>query len=211
MVHRIRSCSETKLKRLSSLFGRAFFTDPLYEYIFPDLSTRQEAIAWELGNVVLYGLRFGAVHVDSRLQGCAVWLPPGETDFTEERMSQTGMLDSSEFLVADVEKRLTIFIERSEEVHRRIVPDPHWYLVLLGVEPDRQKNGIGSALLEYGLGIADEGRFPVYLETAEKKNLRFYCKHGFEVREQSALPGGPELWYMIRENKLGESHAGIHH
>ena len=55
-------------------------------------------------------------------------------------------------------------------------------------------------MLEYGLGIADEGSFPVYLETAESENLRFYHKHGFEVREQSALPGGPELWYMIREN-----------
>ncbi len=202
MVHHISSCSETKLTELSSLFGRAFFTDPLYEYIFPEISTRQEAIAWELGNVVRYGLRFGAVHVDSRLQGCAVWLPPGETDFTEERMSQTGMLDSSEFIVEDAYKRLEIFIEQSEEVHRRILPDPHWYLVLLGVEPARQKNGIGSALLEYGLSKVDEGRFPVYLETAESENLRFYRKHGFEVREQSALPGGPELWYMIREISL---------
>lgn len=200
MVHRIRSCSETKLKRLSSLFGRAFFTDPLYEFIFPDLSTRQEAIAWELGNVVRYGLRFGAVHVDSRLQGCAVWLPPGETDFTEERMSQTGMQNSTEYIDDEAEKRLMLFIEQSEEVHRRIIAVSHWYLVLLGVEPARQKTGIGSALLQFGLSKVDEGRFPVYLETTESENLQFYRKFGFEVQEQSALPGGTELWYLIREN-----------
>lgn len=147
MVRRIRSCSEAKFKVLRSLFSRAFFSDPLYEYIFPDFSTRREAIAWELGNVLRYGLRFGEVHVDSRLQGCAVWLPPGETDFTEERMLQTGMLDSSEFLVEDVEQRLKLFIEQSEEVHRRIMPVSHWYLVLLGVDPARQNNGIGSAML----------------------------------------------------------------
>jgi ribosomal protein S18 acetylase RimI-like enzyme len=66
--------------------------------------------------------------------------------------------------------------------------------VLLGVDPAWQKNGLGGALLKHVLSKLDEGRFAVYLETAESENLRFYRKHGFELQEHSALPDDPYLW-----------------
>ncbi len=199
-MENILRCNVSHVGMLAKLSARAFFNDPLYEYIFPDAATREILAAWELGNIAEYGIRFGEVYATSTLSGCAIWLPPGETDFTEVRMGEVGMLNSPAYFGAESEERLTAFMTESEECHRRVAPHPHWYLVLLGVDPARQGEGIGSALLAAGLAKADASRFPVYLETASPHNVPFYQRRGFEVRLEASLSeGGTHLWYMVRD------------
>jgi GNAT superfamily N-acetyltransferase len=182
--------------------ARAFFSDPLYVYLFPDEAERDRLLTWDLNHLIQYGIRFGEVYTTSTLSGCAVWLPPGETDFTEQRMREVGMLDSAAQIGADAEQRMLRFVSESEEFHRSIAFQPHWYLVLLGVDPPRQGGGIGSALLIPDLARADEGKLPVYLETANPGNLPFYEKRGFAVRAEAPLSdGGSTLWYMVRDPK----------
>ena len=112
------------------------------------------------------------------------------------------MLDSAAHIGADAEKRMLRFVSESEVFHRKVAPHWHWYLVLLGVDPPRQGGGIGSALLAPVLARADEGKLPVYLETANPGNLAFYQKRGFTVRAQAQLSdGGAYLWYMVRGSK----------
>jgi len=71
---------------------------------------------------------------------------------------------------------------------------------MIGVDPDLQGRGLGSALLPEWLSRADaEGR-PSYVETMVERKLRFYGRHGFEVLGASAIgPGGPMGWAMRRE------------
>lgn len=195
-------CEQSHLQALSKLSGRAFLHDPLYVQVFPQPETRQSLIAWELGIILSYGLRFGEVYATSNLSGCAVWLPPGETDFTEQRMAQVGMLDYAAHLGADTEKRLMTFVTESEKYHHKVAPRPHGYLVLLAVDPPWQGQGLGSALLARVLARADAGGFPTYLETTHASNLPFYQKHGFAVRAQATLPdGGAYVWYLVRDVK----------
>jgi ribosomal protein S18 acetylase RimI-like enzyme len=201
-LEKITRCNESHLSALGDLFACAFLNDPLYEYIFPEAATRETLAAWDLGKTVHYGIRFGEVYATSTLSGCAVWLPPGETDFTEERMAQIGMLDSARHIGADAEKRLMTFVAESEEFHKRVTPHPHWYLVLLGVDPPSQREGIGSTMLAPVFAKADAGGFPIYLETAKASNILFYQKHGFDVRAGAALSdGGAYLWYLVRNPK----------
>jgi ribosomal protein S18 acetylase RimI-like enzyme len=87
-----------------------------------------------------------------------------------------------------------------ENLHKKDAPKRHRYLMVLGVEPKRQGQGVGGALLQPGLELADRERVPCYLETAKEINVRFYEKHGFEVRRKIDLPrGGPPMWTMLRE------------
>lgn len=87
-----------------------------------------------------------------------------------------------------------------EHLHKRDVPQQHWYLMILGVDPPRQGQGLGSAVILPVLDRADRENLPCYLETAKERNLPFYRKHGFEVVVEDDLPrGGPHFWTMLRQ------------
>ena len=75
------------------------------------------------------------------------------------------------------------------------------YFGLLSVDPPRQGQGVGGMLISDVLGRADTERLPVYLETLKARNVPFYEKHGFVVREHFNCHGGrgPETWTMLRE------------
>jgi ribosomal protein S18 acetylase RimI-like enzyme len=76
-------------------------------------------------------------------------------------------------------------------------PQPLWYLSLLGVEPELQGRGVGSALLRRWLVDVDAARQPAWLETARTENVRLYERFGFAVREELRLLGIP-VWLMAR-------------
>ena len=77
--------------------------------------------------------------------------------------------------------------------------EPHWYVHVLGVHPGQQGTGLGRALLDPALALADRDRAPVYLETSNPRNLTFYGHFGFEVTREVRVPGGgPPLWTLLR-------------
>ena len=82
-----------------------------------------------------------------------------------------------------------------ERVHPR---ERHLYLAVLGVDPPRQGQGLGSWLLAPGLEACDREGVGAYLETAKARNVVFYERHGFRVRDELRLPRGPKVWLMWR-------------
>jgi len=68
-----------------------------------------------------------------------------------------------------------------EALARVHLPDPHWYLATLGVEPGFQGGGRGSALLGRWLEAVAGDALPAWLETDREANLGFYRRAGFEV------------------------------
>ena len=62
--------------------------------------------------------------------------------------------------------------------HHRDLP-PHWYLLYIGTCPERQGQGLGSALLQAVLDRCDARRVPAYLESSCEKNVPLYRRHGF--------------------------------
>jgi len=79
----------------------------------------------------------------------------------------------------------------------------HWYLAVLGVEPERQGQGLGRALLGRFLTAVDAAGEAVYLETDRPENLRFYAGAGFRVRDRLELLGVP-VWLLQRPGAGGE-------
>ena len=75
--------------------------------------------------------------------------------------------------------------------------EPHWYLSTLGVDPCRQGQGFGSALLRAWLRDVDLESEPAYLETDREENMAFYVREGFEpIGELSVL--GTRVWSLWR-------------
>jgi ribosomal protein S18 acetylase RimI-like enzyme len=84
-----------------------------------------------------------------------------------------------------------------ERAHPR--SPPHWYLAVLGTEPELQGRGLGSAVLAPVLEQADRDGVAAYLESSKESNIAFYARHGFRVSGEVRLPRGPKLWPMWRD------------
>jgi ribosomal protein S18 acetylase RimI-like enzyme len=72
-----------------------------------------------------------------------------------------------------------------------------WFLSGLGVDPDAQRRGIGTALVRWGLERAAESRRPAVLLTSNAENIPFYERLGLVVAAEEELPrGGVRTWAM---------------
>ena len=72
---------------------------------------------------------------------------------------------------------------------------PYWYLASVGTRPERQREGLGGAVLAPVLARGERA----YLETSAEDNLRFYERLGFAVVAETVIDGGgPPVWGMLR-------------
>lgn len=83
----------------------------------------------------------------------------------------------------------------------------------IGVHPDHQGHGIGTALLEALLARADELRAPVFLEvrTDNDNAIRLYERHGFSrisVRKGYYQASGADAYVMMRQAPRTQEVAG---
>jgi ribosomal protein S18 acetylase RimI-like enzyme len=83
---------------------------------------------------------------------------------------------------------------------RRLHPRAaHWYLFVLGVDPELQGRGLGGCLLRTLSDQANRDGVPCYLETDKASSVRLYERHGFEVeRDQTEPRLGVRFWTMTR-------------
>jgi ribosomal protein S18 acetylase RimI-like enzyme len=81
------------------------------------------------------------------------------------------------------------------------LPDEHWHIGPVGVEPGFQGLGIGGKVMG---ALCDEldghGRVG-WLETSKERNVRFYQALGFEVVDRADDLGVPS-WFMRRDPVL---------
>jgi ribosomal protein S18 acetylase RimI-like enzyme len=67
--------------------------------------------------------------------------------------------------------------------------EPHWHIGPIGVHPELQGQGVGSALLRSFLSMVDEQKLAGYLETDVDRNVVLYKKVGFAVIAQEEVNG----------------------
>jgi GNAT superfamily N-acetyltransferase len=179
----------------------AFENDPVYAYVFPDLDDRRRSLALLWGALLRYALIYGVNYTTPAVAGVASWLPPGSTDVTPWRNLRAGMPFPRAVAKfgAGPRRRMLELLRYTDDVRRRHIREPYWYLWLLGVAPASQGQGIGGRLLAPALEQADRAGVPCYLETETESNVAFYLKRGFEVSTRKPLADtGVTLWTMIR-------------
>lgn len=182
------------------VLARALFDDGLTRHMYPDDEERKARTPWHFSAMVRYGVLFGRVLTTAgEPRGVAIWLPPGETAMTENRITAAGMDASPAVLGEEAFGRFASAMALIEPYREQDVPPQHWYLALIGVDPDYAGKGIGSALLRPILAQADADGLPCYLETAEERNVAYYHKHGFETLRHGLVPDtAVEYWTMLR-------------
>jgi ribosomal protein S18 acetylase RimI-like enzyme len=154
---------------------------------------------------IRYGLRYGQVYTTSeRLEGIAVWVPPGKWTMTLHGLLLSGTLNPIIKMGLKTELKMMPLDKFMEDKHRELAPFPHWYLALLGVDPQYHKQGYASKLLRPMLDKIDSDNMPCFLETASEKNYLMYQHFGFEIIDEYVLPkAGIRLWAMMRDKPKG--------
>jgi GNAT superfamily N-acetyltransferase len=187
----IHQATRERVPALATMLARAFADDPmiLVSLAPDDLEDRMRrfflaldepfadmGLLWEAGD--------GA--------GAAVWVSP---------MHANGMAEVNALMK---ERLHALGNDRGvrhdalwDWVESRIPDEPLWFLDQIGVDPDHQGEGIGAALVEFGLDRARQDGVPAFLETGVARNVAYYERAGFHVVEDDGSPGdGPHVWFM---------------
>ena len=78
------------------------------------------------------------------------------------------------------------------------LPEDHWHIGPVGVEPGFQGRGIGAAVMRELCSRLDADVAVGWLETDKEINVRFYLALGFEVVDRTEILDVP-TWYMRRD------------
>jgi ribosomal protein S18 acetylase RimI-like enzyme len=180
---------------------RAFVDDPLWTLLLPDAETRAQNLRRLWGGVLRFSRTYGEIHTTPATQGVACWIAPGKTRMSLWQQARTGMTLPRALMSfpRDDRRRALAVLQLIDRSHRELAREPHWYLLVLGVAPESQRQGIGGSLLEPVLRKAGQRGLPCYLDTESEANVAFYAKRGFEVVHEGILPGSAlRIWFMVR-------------
>ncbi len=190
----IREARESDIETLSRVLARSFDDDPISTWMFPEEASRRRRSPHLFAALIRTAMPLGEVYTTASRRGAAIWNPPGTFPMgwrTNARMGLTiARLLRSRVLVCA--SGLMYF----DLHHPR---EPHWYLQILGTDPEWQGKGVGSALLAQMLERCDTTGERVYLEASKEKNIGFYERHGFSVSQEIRVPRGPTVWAMWRD------------
>jgi GNAT superfamily N-acetyltransferase len=190
----VRPARHEDVAPLAAALARAFDDDPVTAWVSANAGTRSRwstrFFAWQLERLLPQDVTW----TTDAQEGAAIWALPGR--WREGPMDMVRLLRAT---LVGIVPHLPRVLRGLGQVEARHPDNRHFYLAVLGVDPARQGDGVGSALIRPGLDLCDAEGIPAYLETGKERNVAFYARHGFRVTEEVHLPKGPPVWLMWRD------------
>lgn len=181
---------------LSQVIADAFFDLPPSRWLVPDPDARRAIFPGYFQIAIEHTLATGTVQTTPDRDAVALWLyvedelPLPPPDYLLRLADATGASIG----------RFIAFDAAIEQHHP--AGEPHFYLAMLAVRPDRQGQGIGTSLLTaYHQQIDQTTGVPCYLDAADERLHRFYRRHDYVPRPGgpfSLADGAPAMWPMLR-------------
>ena len=180
---------------------RAFVDDPGLLFVLPDPTERARLVPSLARAAIRYALRGGAPVVTSGVaRGVALWFPPDAPALNAKELAETGLPRVPEQIGPAAWQRCQRLLDHLDALHPQLMPDPHWYLALLGVDPLWQRQGIGEGLMQGVFSQADPAGLACYLEAPTEGNARYYERRGFRVLMETDVPQSDvHVWLMRRD------------
>jgi GNAT superfamily N-acetyltransferase len=190
----VRPACDEDVEPLAAMLTRAFHDDPVTAWVYARERRRthwaQRFFRWQVQRL----LEQEVMWTTEDCAGAALWALPGR--WREETRDALSLLRQT---LPGMLPRLPRVLVGLGQVEARHPDGRHFYLAVLGVDPERQGTGVGSRVIQPGLDLCDQEGLPAYLETGKERNLAFYGRHGFEVVDRLVLPKGPPVWFLWRE------------
>lgn len=193
---KVRRARESEAEQVKSVIARAFDDDPFANWAVAQDARRARRVYDFMGLAYEIMAGHNETYTVEGVEGAALWAPPGK--------SKVGMMQQMRMLPGIVRattvRRLPTVMRGFNAVEKVHPHEPHWYLGVLGVDPEKQGQGIGTALMQPVLEMCDRDGMPAYLESSKEKNVPLYERNGFRVTQVFDIPGGgPPIWLMWRD------------
>jgi len=180
---------------LSQVLARAFWDDPVWQWLFPDPSTQPKRLELTFRAYLRDAMRVGTVLTTPQRDGAALWKPPGQW-----KLGNLSLLRAAPDLLRAFGTRVIASLEIERAVESQHPRDPHWYLAVIGTDQTAQGKGVGGALIRQITDRCDRAGLPAYLESSKDVNVPYYQRFGFEVTGETQLGSdGPTIWFMWRD------------
>ncbi|TRV81948.1 GNAT family N-acetyltransferase [Streptomyces sp. 130] len=177
---------------LAGVLASAYAEDPVWSWLMPRDRDRRLRLLFTAH--LARQVPAGRVWTDEDRTVAAVWAEPGAW-----KLPASYLLRNAGTLLRACRAQLPRTAGRLLALeHRHPARPAHWYVEYIGTHADARGTGRGSAVLGGLLERADADGRPVFLESSNSRNLTFYRRHGFEVREEMTFRSGPPMWSMWR-------------
>ncbi|MFC4016827.1 GNAT family N-acetyltransferase [Micromonospora sp. GCM10011542] len=177
---------------VAARIAEAFVDLEVTSWLVPDPSKREAVLAGDFEILVGHAMRHGMVHATADRSGVAVWFPSvGEPPPPPEEYDARLAAACGEW---------TDRFRHLDELFEANHPHPdHHHMAFLAVQPGRQGQGIGSALMRHHHAWLDANAMPAYLEASSPRSRDLYARHGYRAGEPFRVPDGTPFWPMWRD------------
>lgn len=190
----IRTAGDGDRELVVGLLDSAFQDDPVSRWVFPGDEHRRTVHPRLMAAFADIVLAEGRVDVTEDGTACALWLPVPEGEHGEDDDDGPAALRAE---VDPENERVELIGRLTAEIHP--AGRAHEYLWMIGVAPDRQGQGLGTALIASVLDRCDREGLGAYLEASSARSRALYERLGFAPSGPALhLPGGPQMWPMWR-------------
>ena len=192
---------KTDLKKAGEILAYAFQEDPVWKKFIEDYIKKDHISSCIFESPIHYSWKYGEVYASSRnLEGIIAWLPNTTADLTFWRMMRSGAIKAGKKMGIKASKKMgQIFKPTEEDRHKNMKDRAYIYILIVGVNPEYQKQGFGSKLLRALFEKSDNINTPIYLETQTESNVKMYEKYGFKILKEINLPIlNLPMWEMKR-------------
>ena len=195
-----------EIAEAANLLARSFLAEPLLGYVFEGKSPHAAVRAMHpwFRTWLRSFVGGGEIHTarqNDALVGVAIRMAPGffpPTGF--RKVSFTIRLIASVLRMGLTARRAFSLPAAASTIESREPNVPFWHLAWIGVDPDLQRNGIGSALADETIRVIKAQPAVAWLVTFGAHTRAIYEKRGFVVEgEIRPIKDGPVGWTMRRE------------
>ncbi len=195
----VTEVGSTEFGQAGEVLGRAFHDDHQWTALMPDPEARRTKLpAMFAGATKWTAAADGVPERTVGFEAVALWLAPGR-DIGLRSMVRSGFSSVRWALTppfVDL-RRMMAVLRQFDRRHRELMPEPHWYVMAIGVDPEHQGRGHGAALMRHGMQRADRDGVPIYLEADSDTVAGFYERLGFEVIDEMTIRGIDLLYSLM--------------
>ncbi len=172
-----------ELQPAAEMLYRAFADNAMMRFLASAARSSERAVR-ENFTYILERARVNGIvlRTSPRYEGVAVWFLRGFAQSSIKLDVRIAWYMLRTYRLRDIRMLLPFYMQ-IEQAHARIIRQPHYYLEILGVDPQYQGQGFSSKLLRPVLAHADQQRKHCYLETQSDSNVALYQHFGFEVMD----------------------------
>jgi GNAT superfamily N-acetyltransferase len=188
---------------LTHVIASAFFGLAVSQWLVPDPGIRRAIFPGYFRIYVEHALAEGLVLTTPARDAAALWIPVGPDG---PGGPPEGYHDQLAAVTGPHLARFEALDEQFDRHHPAGVP--HEHLAILAVRADRQRLGIGTAMLNTRHAILDRDGKPAYLEASDAVKREIYRARGYaDLDEPIKLPDGPTMYPMWRHPRSGAGSA----